>query len=705
MSAPRKSYAVSGVCCATEEVVLRKRLDTALGRHRYTFSLVTADLRVDAAVAENTVLQEVHRAGFAGRLRRDIDAPASFRERHAHGLVAAEAALLTGCGMLAEVLGSPAAVWRSLLLGAVLLGGWKIAVKAAVSLRNRTLDMNVLMTLAVVGALAIDRWSEGAAVLVLFAVALMLEQYSISRTRGAVLSLVSIAPQQASVLRHGVEMTIPAAGVVPGDTVVIRPGERIPIDGVVIEGHSFVDQATITGESTPVEKLPGATVYGGTLNGGGALHLRVTKHFEETTLAHIIHLIERAEHQRAPVHLFIDRFAAVYTPAVLGLAVCVALVPPLVSGTSFLLWLYRALVLLVIACPCALVISTPVTLVSALTNGARRGMLVKGGKHLEQLSRIRAVAFDKTGTLTEGRLRVTDVLPLHGASRTELLQIVGALEQRSEHPLAAALLEKVAEEGLGFDALRIENFRALPGRGVAAEIDGVPYYLGSCDLCKEYSSCSPETERAIAGFAAEGKTTTALCSAGASLGVIAFRDRLRPASKDMIRELKRMGVERTVVLSGDHDAAAGQMAREAGVDEWMAHLLPQQKVTAINHLKKQYGGVAMVGDGINDAPALSAASVGIAMGIAGSDTALETADVVLVTDDLGKLPHLLGLSKAAMRIIRTNIVLALTLKGIFLLLSLGGFATLWMAILADDGAALAVILNGLRMLTFVPGKD
>jgi Cd2+/Zn2+-exporting ATPase len=486
--------------------------------------------------------------------------------------------------------------------------------------------------------------------------------------------------------------------------VVIRPGERIPIDGVVTDGHSFVDQATITGESTPVEKLSGAAVYGGTLNGGGALSVRVTKHFEETALAHIIHLVEQAEQQRAHVQMFIDRFAAVYTPAVLGLAVFVALVPPLVAGAPFVLWLYRALVLLVIACPCALVISTPVTLVSALTNGARRGMLVKGGKHIEQLSRVRAVAFDKTGTLTEGRLRVTDVHPLHGISRNELLRIAGALEQRSEHPLAPALLEKVAGDGLQCDSLHIQNFQALPGRGVVADVDGVRYYLGSCELCREQSYCSPEAEKVIAGFAAEGKTTTVLCSDGAALGVIAFRDRLRPASREMIRELKRLGVERTVVLSGDHDAAAGQMAREAGVDEWMAHLLPQQKVTAVELLKKQYGGVAMVGDGINDAPALLAASVGIAMGIAGSDTALETADVVLMSDDLGKLPHLLGLSKAAMRIIRTNIVFALVLKGVFLLLSVSGVATLWMAILADDGAALAVILNGLRMLTYTPGK-
>ncbi len=704
MKPPRKTYVVSGVCCATEEGVLRKRLDTAVGSHCYTFSLLTADLRVDAAVPESTVLRELRRAGFAGRPRRNIHPETPFRERHAYSLVTLGAALLTGGGMLADLLGSSAIVWRGLLLGAVLLGGWRIAAKAAASLRNRALDMNVLMTLAVLGALAIDRWSEGAVVIVLFALALMLEQYSLSRTRRAVLSLVSLAPQQASVVRHGVEETIPAAGVVPGDTVIIRPGERIPIDGVVTEGHSFVDQATITGESTPVGKLPGAGVYGGTLNGEGALHVRATKHFEETALAHIIHLIEQAEQQRAPVQMFIDRFAAVYTPAVLGLAVFVALVPPLVTAASFELWLYRALVLLVIACPCALVISTPVTLVSALTNGARRGMLIKGGKHLEQLSRVRAVAFDKTGTLTEGRLRVSDVLPLQGISRAVVLQIAGVLEQRSEHPLAEALLEKVAEDGVRFDSLRIQNFRTLPGRGVVAEVDGVRYYLGSCDLCREQSHCSPETEQAIARFAAEGKTTTVLCSDGAALGVITFRDRLRPSSRSMIQELKRMGVERTVVLSGDHDAAAGLMAREAGVDEWMAHLLPQQKVTAVEDLKKRYGGVAMVGDGINDAPALSAASVGIAMGIAGSDTALETADVVLMSDDLGKLPHLLGLSKAAMRIIRTNIILALVIKGVFLLLSVTGGATLWMAILSDDGAALAVILNGLRMLTFTPGK-
>ncbi len=695
-----KAYVVAGVCCATEEGVLRKSLDRALGKDRYTFSLVTAELRVDAVVPEGDVLRGIRHAGFHGRPKTAIIPDESFVQRHGHGLRTLVGAILTVAGSVALYYPVNYPAGRILLLGAIVVSGWEVFPKAVSALRNRALDMNVLMSLAVIGALAIDRWSEGAAVIVLFSVALMLETYSTSRARRAVQSLIALSPAQACVVREGGEVTVPASSIEPGDVVVIRPGERIPVDGLVIGGSSSIDQSTITGESVPVERSDGDAVYAGSLNGRGALRVRATRRCEETTLAQIIHLIEEAEHERAPIQSFIDRFAAVYTPAVLGMAILVAVLPPLVMGASFVDWLYRALVLLVIACPCALVISTPVTLVSALANGARNGVLIKGGRHLEAMANIRAIAFDKTGTLTEGRLTVTDVVSLDSLSAGEILQIVSAMEHQSEHHLAAALLHEMHHRHLPYLHLRVDEFDAIPGRGIAATVNGTRYFVGNEDFGQERQFWSPAAREAAAKFVREGKTTMVLGVEGHALGIIALRDSLRAECRASLADLRAHGIAHLIMLSGDHDDAAARMAGEAGVREWFAHLLPQEKVDAIRRLKGTHGDVAMVGDGINDAPALAAASVGIAMGAAGTDIALETADVVLMGDNLEKLPYLVVLGRYAIRIIRQNIALALALKVIFLVLSVAGIATLWMAILADDGAALVVILNSLRVLTF-----
>jgi Cd2+/Zn2+-exporting ATPase len=696
----RKRFLVSGVCCAAEEQILRKCFDSSVGSDRYTFSLVSSELRIDPAVSNEQVLHDLRRAGFQGRLKQDVRPPQSFLERHGRSLWTALAVVLAAAGMASGAFGWSPLSEKILLGAAIVAGGWQILLKVIAALRARALDMNVLMTLAVIGAVSIGRWNEAAAVIILFSVALMLESYSASRTRRAMESLVAISPQQANVLANGSEHTIPAAEILPDDIMLIRPGERIPTDGVVVEGESDVNEAAITGESVPVGRKIGDTVFAGSLNGVGSLTVQATRRYEDSTLAHIIHLIEEAEQQRAPVQSFVDRFAAVYTPVVVIIAVLVAVIPPLLLAMPFDTWLYRALVLLVIACPCALVISTPVTLVSALTNGARNGILIKGGKHLEDLRSVSAIAFDKTGTLTGGMMSVTDVIPLDNNPQDSIVELAAALELRSEHHLAAALVSESERRGLVPGRLAVDRFKAHPGRGVAATIEGIRFYLGNRELCREQHFLTREVENHLAALNQEGKTTIVLGKTGSSLGIIALRDQLRPQSREVVSILRKQGIRHIVMLSGDNERVAAAMATEAGIEQWVSALLPAGKVEAIEKLKKDYGGVAMVGDGINDAPALAAASVGIAMGAGGSDTALETADIVLMGDNLAKIPHVLGLSRLSMRIIRQNVAIALGLKIIFLALSLTGVATLWMAILADDGASLAVIANGLRALGF-----
>jgi len=699
MAEKSTTYVVRGVCCATEEAVLRKRLDGEVGRDAYQFNLVSGELCVSGDVLPGVVQAAVHRAGFVVREKQAPAGDESFLRRHRDGVLAALAAMLWLGGV---VLGGEEGrgAGRAVLAAAIALGGWKVFWRGMVALRNRVLDMNVLMAAAVLGAVAIGRWSEAVAVVVLFAVALMLEEYSTVRSRRAVQSLLTLAPQQATLRRGDREVLMEAAAIAPGEVIVVRPGERIALDGIVEEGVSTVNEAAITGEAVPVEKGPGNPVFAGGVNERGSLSVRTTRRYEDTTLAHILHLIEEAQQQRAPVQTFVDRFARIYTPAVFGLAILVAVLPPLVLGLSWEGWLYRALVLLVIACPCALVISTPVTLVSAMTNAARRGILVKGGKSLEELSRVRAVAFDKTGTLTEGRPQITDIVLLNSMERGELLRIVAAMEHRSEHHLASAVLAEAARAGVDHRTLSVEGFEALPGLGLRARISGTTWFLGNERLGEEQGYLTSRVCDLIGRFRSEGKTTMILGRDREPVSVLAVRDTARRQSRDAIGRLRALGVEQTCLLSGDHESPVEVLAAELSIDCARGQLLPAEKVRAVQEMKQRYGTVAMVGDGINDAPALAAATVGIAMGVAGSDAAMETADVVLMADDLSRLPHLIGLSRKTMAIVRENIVFALGIKFSFLVLSLMGVSTLWMALLADDGAALAVILNGLRTLTF-----
>lgn len=581
-----------------------------------------------------------------------------------------------------------------------------IAPKALQSALRLNPDMNLLMTVAVLGAAAIGQWHEAATVIFLFALAETLEDFSLDRARAAIRKLLDIAPKEALVKRNGHAVGVPVEAVEVGEVIVTRPGEKFPLDGEVVAGSSAVNQAPITGESLPVEKSVGDTVFAGSLNGHGALEVKVTRLIQDTTLARIIRMVEEAQEQRAPSQRFVDRFARYYTPAVLIGAVLVMSLPPLLFAQPFGVWFYRALVMLVIACPCALVISTPVAVVSGLASAARQGVLIKGGIYLEQAGNLKVIAFDKTGTLTKGTPEVTDVIPLNDHTSTHLLRVAAALESRSEHPLAQAVLRKAQAEGLPLP--EAEDFQAVAGKGAKGNVEGRSFTLGSLRLFHELNVETRGAQEVVQRLQDEGKTTILLGSDSRVraddhvCGVIGVADDVRPAAAEVIAHLRPHCVAKTVMLTGDNEGTARAIAQRVGIDEYRAELLPEDKVTAIRELLSQYGNVAMVGDGVNDAPALATATIGIAMGTAGSDTALETADIALMADDLTKLPFAIHLSRSALRIIRFNIAFSLSIKGVFLLLALVGKATLWMAVAADMGASLLVIANSLRLLTAEP---
>jgi Cd2+/Zn2+-exporting ATPase len=576
------------------------------------------------------------------------------------------------------------------------------ARRAWTSIRRRVLDINVLMVIAVIGAGALGEWFEGATVVWLFGVAQVLESLSMDRARDAIRKLMVVAPAVAIVRRRGHDLRIPASEVVVGDVLVLKPGDRLPVDGVIVAGESAFDESPITGESFPVEKVPGEHVYAGTINGTGAIEIRAVRVAADSTIARIIHLVEHAQKQRAPVQTFVDRFARRYTPAVAILALGLAVGGPLVTGGlagwagEFGTWSYRALAMLVVACPCALVISTPVSIVSALTTAARHGVLIKGGAHLERLGAVRSVAFDKTGTLTHGQITVTDVLGLDGTSADSVLSVAAALEARSEHPIGRAIVHRAQIAGLAFAPGAA--FRALPGLGAEATVAEATAIVGSHRLFEDRQLCTPALHARVDEVERSGATAVLVGHAGTALGVIGLADRMRTDGRAAVSGLRNTGVERIVLLTGDIRASAERTLAGTGLDEAHAELLPAQKVEAIQALRGRYGPVAMVGDGINDAPALAAADVGIAMGVAGSDVALETADVVLMSDDLSRLPFALRLGRTALGNIRQNVAIALTLKFAFVVLAAAGLATMWMAILADTGASLLVTANSLRLL-------
>jgi Cd2+/Zn2+-exporting ATPase len=564
-----------------------------------------------------------------------------------------------------------------------------------VAVRNRDLNMNALMSIAVTGAMLIGEWPEAAMVMVLFALAEVIEAKSLDRARRAIGGLLALAPETAEVRQaDGSWREAPAASVEIGAIVRVGPGERVALDGEVVAGRSAVNQAPITGESLPVEKAPGDQVFAGTINEAGSFEYRVTALATSSTLARITHAVEEAQATRAPTQRFVDRFARVYTPAVFAVALVAAVAPPLLLGVGWVDALYRALVLLVIGCPCALVISTPVAIVSGLATAARKGLLVKGGAWLEQGRSLKALALDKTGTLTHGRPAQTDWEALVDEDPALLRRLAASLAARSDHPVSGAIARAAADDGLAL--LDVEDFVALPGRGVAGRVAGRSLRLGNHLLIEELGCCSAALEGRLDVLERAGKTVVMLADEARSLALFAVADTLRDSSRQAVAELRALGV-RTVMLSGDNEHTAAAIGAEAGVDEARGGLLPEAKLDAIAELA-QAGPVGMVGDGINDAPALARASIGFAMGAAGTDAAIETADVALMDDDLRKIPAFIRLSRATVAVLVENIALALGIKAIFLVLALLGEATLWMAVFADMGASLIVVFNSLRLL-------
>ncbi len=612
------------------------------------------------------------------------------------------ALLFTIAAEVAEWIASEA-VSIPLFALAILVGGSSTFKKGLRNLARFQFDMNVLMTIAVTGAALIGEWGEGAVVAVLFGVSEVLESYTMDRARQSLRTLMEIAPKSARVIRMGREEEVPVEEIRIGETLVVRPGEKLAMDGVVITGRSAINQANITGESLPVEKGPNDEVFAGTINGHGGLEIRVTRLVEDTTLAKLIHLVEEAQAQRAPTQTFVERFAAWYTPLIMLLAALVILVPPLLFGADWSHWIYEGLALLVVGCPCALVVSTPVSIVSAIANAARNGVLIKGGAHLERAGSVRVVAFDKTGTLTRGQPEVTGVEPLHPhLTAGEVLRLTAAVEMRSEHPLARAIIRAVP----GGEVLpKAEGFEAIVGRGARATIDGRVYLVGSPALfAQDLGLDLAPAEDLVAQWQSLGRTVMLLGTEKELLGAVAVADTPRETTAQALAQLKQAGVSQTVMLTGDNQATARAIGAMVGVDQVRAELLPHEKVAVVKELAVRHGAVAMVGDGVNDAPALAAATVGIAMGGAGTDVALETADIALMADDLTKLPFTLRLSRATMAVIKQNIGLALGLKLLAVLAVFPGWLTLWLAILADMGATVLVTLNGMRLLRIRPDR-
>jgi Cd2+/Zn2+-exporting ATPase len=556
--------------------------------------------------------------------------------------------------------------------------------------------MNLLMVVAILGAIAIGEWFEASTVAFLFAVSNALEGWSLSRARRAVEALMDLTPTLVEVVKEGGTASLRPEEVPVGALFQVKPGERVPLDGLVLQGSSALNQAPITGESMPVSKRPGEEVFAGSINGDGALVIECSKPASDTVLARIIRMIGEAQSKRAPSEQWVDRFAQVYTPVVMILAILVALVPPLLIGGAWTDWFYRALVLLVIACPCALVISTPVSIVAGLASAARHGVLVKGGIHLEAPASLRAIAFDKTGTLTEGRPRVLEVIPVSFHSEKVMLRVAAALESQSSHPIAVAIVEYVRSQGCDFPTAL--DVQALQGRGVQGTLEGRAYWLGSHRHLEERGLETPELHARMAAQESKGRTLVAIGTDNDLLGLIALADTIRPDTRETLRQLRLAGVEHLVMLTGDNRGTAESVATQAGIPELRADLLPEDKVTAVEALVAEHGQVAMVGDGVNDAPAMARASLGIAMGAMGSDAAIETADIALMNDDLTRLPWLIHHSRRTLAVIRQNITFALAVKAVFVILTLVGHASLWSAIAADMGASLLVIFNGLRLL-------
>lgn len=694
--------------CPNEEKLIRSHLSSLSGILELNFNLIQKELQVtyqdiEVSAIQNVLLSigmkaEIKNGTYTAKSLELLQSNVNYRDWIILGISGALA-------IVAEVFAYITHAENSALiiifaLSSILIGGRSTVIKGIKAVRYFTLNMNFLMTIAIVGAMIIGEWPEAAMVTFLFALAEMIESYSLDKARHAIRQLMEITPDVATVKTSEGAWQVKAVNEIQLNNVIwVKPGDRIPIDGIVTKGQSSVNQAPITGESIPVEKTEGDSVFAGSINERGSFEFRVIAEVNETLIAKIIKAVQQAQSERAPTQRFVDQFAKYYTPIMVLLAILVATMPSLLFGAPFYPWFYKALVLLVIACPCALVISTPVTIVSGLAAGAKHGVLIKGGTYLELGHKIKAIAFDKTGTLTIGKPQVTDIILIAELSENNLLHLAASLESHSEHPVAEAILSKWKNLLEKENLLAVEKFETIPGRGIVGNIDGHVYFLGNHHFAEEKKVCNAKIESILEQLEQEGKTTIVLGNQEKVLGILAVTDTLRETSAEAIKWLHNLGIT-TVMITGDNPTTAKAISKIVGIDDVQANLLPQDKLSAIDILLKRYGVVGMVGDGINDAPALAKVSIGFAMGHAGTDVALETADVALMEDNLNKLPFFITLSRRTRRKLIQNVSLSIGIKAIFFVLALFGFATLWMAVFADMGASLLVVFNGLRLLRF-----
>ena len=686
--------------CPTEETLIRNKLGTVAGVADLDFNLMQRTLSVrhaDGVLPD--VLVALQALGFEAQVvdTAEVASPSAAPVTTPTNWWPLGISLVTASAAEAVYWLHNGNHWSVVVLAlvAVFTGGLSTYKKGWIALKNRNLNMNALMSIAVTGAMLIGHWPEAAMVMVLFALAEVIEAKSLDRARNAIRGLLDLTPEQATVQQaDGTWREVGAKQITIGARVRVKPGERIALDGEVLEGRSAVNQAPITGESLPVEKSPGDSVFAGTINESGSFEYRVTALANNSTLARIIHAVEAAQGSRAPTQRFVDQFARWYTPVVFGVAIAVALLPPLFMGAAWLDWIYRALVLLVVACPCALVISTPVSIVSGLAAAARHGILIKGGVYLEEGRKLRWLALDKTGTITHGKPAQTDFVTWGNALASDSRSIAASLAARSDHPVSKAVAQAAQTDGVAL--LDVAEFNALPGRGVQGQINGATYHLGNHRMLEELGQCTPELEQRIAALETAGKTVVMLVGAKGVHALFAVADTIKDSSRTAIAELHALGIN-TMMLTGDNPHTAQAIAAQAGIDRAQGNLLPDDKLREVEQLARS-GKVGMVGDGINDAPALARADIGFAMGAAGTDTAIETADVALMDDNLRKIPTFVRLSRATAQVLMQNIVLALGIKAVFLVLTFTGQATMWMAVFADMGASLLVVGNGLRLL-------
>ncbi|HGD3073314.1 TPA: heavy metal translocating P-type ATPase [Streptococcus agalactiae] len=695
-----KTYRIEGLSCTNCAGKFEKNVKQLPGVTSATVNFGASKISVEG----QTTIEELEEAGaFENLIIRDdqendeqVRSKESFIKRNISLIISLGFILVAVISQLS--LGEDHLLTKALYILAIIIGGFDLFKEGFSDLIKLDFSMESLMTIAIIGAAFIGEWAEGSIVVILFAISEALERFSMDKARQSIRSLMDIAPKEALIRRNNVEQLVSVDKIDIDDIMIIKPGQKIAMDGLVINGHSSVNQAAITGESVPVEKQLDDEVFAGTLNEEGVLEVKVTKKVTDTTIAKIIHLVEEAQGERDPAQAFVDKFAKYYTPFIIIMALLIVVVPPLFFGGDWNKWLYQGLSILVVGCPCSLVISTPVSIVSAIGNAAKNGVLVKGGVYLEEIGHLRAIAFDKTGTLTKGKPVVTDFIATSSETDINYLSIISSLESLSQHPLASAILNEADKTNVDYKSIQIEDFQSITGKGLTGIHQNIRYYIGSPKLFS--ASVIEETAVKVQyrQFQEQGKTAMYFGTDEQILGVIAVADEVRDSSAAVISELHKLSIEHTIMLTGDNTKTAESIGKQLGVTEIKGDLMPQEKLDSIKALRTTYNKVAMVGDGINDAPALAASTVGIAMGGAGTDTALETADVALMGDDLQKLPFIVRLSRQTLKVIKQNITFSLGIKLLALLLVIPGWLTLWIAIVADMGATLLVTLNGLRLM-------